>query len=46
MACLVENAVTGEAEPTKGWHFSTVTGEFIVNYSGVSQDGVTQYDKF
>jgi prepilin-type N-terminal cleavage/methylation domain-containing protein len=37
--------ITGEAAPTKGWHYSVATGQFIVNYNGNSGDGITKYDE-
>lgn len=37
---------TGEAEPTKGWHYSVVTGEFVVNYNALSGDEETKYDEY
>jgi general secretion pathway protein G len=39
-------SVTGESDPSEGWHYSVVTGEFIVNYSEFSEDGATRYDEF
>jgi hypothetical protein len=39
-------APAGEMEPTQGWHFSVVTGQFVVNYNGVSTDEETQYDEY
>lgn len=40
--------ITGEANPTEGWHFNYKPGkgEFIVNYSELSNDGTTRYDQF
>jgi len=40
--------ITGEASPTtKGWHYSTDTGEFIINFSGASKtDTNVTYDSF
>lgn len=38
--------IAGEAEPTKGWHYSTATGQFVVNYSELSGDEETKYDEF
>lgn len=38
--------ITGQANPLKGWHYNYQTGEFIVNFSGLSSDGVTPYDGF
>ena len=38
--------ITGEPAPTKGWHYSVATGQFVVNSSGASGDGVTTYDEF
>jgi hypothetical protein len=39
-------ASTGDASPTQGWYFNTSTGDFFVNFSGLSGDGSTTYDKF
>ena len=41
-------AFIGEATPTsKGWHYKQDTGEFIINYSGLSSVAPTvSYDKF
>jgi hypothetical protein len=38
--------LTGDASPTKGWRYNKTTGAFIANYSAVSTDGTTTYDKF
>ncbi|NQT15163.1 MAG: type II secretion system protein [Planctomycetes bacterium] len=38
--------IAGEAEPMKGWHYSTATGQFVVNYSEFSGDEETKYDEF
>jgi prepilin-type N-terminal cleavage/methylation domain-containing protein len=39
-------APTGKLEPMKGWHYSVVTGQFVVNYNGMSTDEETQYDEY
>lgn len=41
-----EHAIYGQPVPIKGWHYNAKTGDFIVNYSGLSYDGVTKYDAF
>ena len=38
--------LSGASNPILGWKYSNVTGEFIVNYNGLSSDGVTNYDDF
>jgi general secretion pathway protein G len=38
--------LVGEASPTKGWAYDNVSGQFIINYTGVSSDGTTTYDDF
>ncbi|MGQ9574693.1 MAG: type II secretion system protein [Thermoguttaceae bacterium] len=38
--------IVGEAAPTEAWHFNNQDGQFICNYSGLSNDGTTTYDKF
>ena len=38
--------ISGQANPTKGWHYNYTTGQLIVNYNGISSDGVTPYDEF
>jgi general secretion pathway protein G len=35
--------LTPDASPTKSWKYSTTTGEFIINTTAVSNDGVTTY---
>jgi hypothetical protein len=39
-------ALTGDAAPTLGWQYNSKDGGFICNYSAMSSDGVTAYDKF
>ena len=40
-------AISGVAAPTEGWHYNKTTGEFIVNFSGVSKtDSNVTYDEF
>ena len=38
--------ITGEANPTHGWHYNFETGQIICNYNGAAIDGVTTYDQF
>lgn len=39
--------IFGDASPDEGWHYNTVTGDFIVNFSGVSKtDSNVTYDEF
>ncbi len=38
--------LAGDANPTKGWRFSSKTGTFICNYHVTCGDGVTMYDQF
>ena len=38
--------LVGEAAPTEAWKFDYTTGEFIINSSAVSGDGVTTFDQF
>lgn len=40
------SGISGIAAPAKGWAFNRKDGKFIVNYSGLSGDGVTPYDDF
>ena len=40
------SGISGLAAPAKGWAFNRKDGQFIVNYSGLSGDGVTSYDDF
>jgi type II secretory pathway pseudopilin PulG len=37
--------ITGEASPTKGWHYHNKKGYFIVNWTGLSPSGVP-YDQY
>lgn len=38
--------LTGHAAPLKAWKYDYTTGEFILNYSAISNDGATTYDDF
>lgn len=38
--------LTGNSTPAKAWRYDKTTGEFILNFDGVSDDGVTPYDEF
>lgn len=39
-------AITGEAAPTQGWHYSSANAQFICNSTAVCNDGVNTYDSF
>lgn len=40
-------AISGIATPVEGWHYNTVTGEFIANFNGAAKtDPSVTYDKF
>lgn len=36
--------LVGEASPTQSWAYNSNTGEFIINWSGLMQDGTTKFD--
>jgi general secretion pathway protein G len=38
--------MNGSPTPTKAWKYQYPTGEFIFNYNGLSNDGVTTYGEF
>lgn len=39
--------ISGTASPTEGWHYNTVTGEFIANFNGTAKtDSSVTYDQF
>lgn len=38
--------LTADASPTTGWAYDNVSGQFIVNSSGLSSDGATPYSAF
>jgi hypothetical protein len=38
-------ATAGEATPTQAWYFNTTTGDFFVNFTGVTvSDATVTYD--
>ena len=39
-------AMTGDANPTKGWQYNNKDGGFICNTNKLSNDGTTTYDAF
>jgi general secretion pathway protein G len=38
--------MNGSSNPSKAWKYDYTTGDFIFNYSGISNDGVTSYEDF
>jgi general secretion pathway protein G len=42
---IVAGAIAGEAAPAQGWHYNNKTGEFIVNYSAVTNTAGVNYDQ-
>jgi general secretion pathway protein G len=39
--------IAGTTTPNEGWHYNSATGEFIVNFNGVSKtDPSIRYDEF
>lgn len=38
--------LSGWESPRKAWKYDYTTGEFILNYNGISCDKVTRYDEF
>lgn len=40
------NPLEGSDDPERAWLYDKTTGEFILNFDGVSSDGVTCYDDF
>lgn len=38
--------LTADANPTAGWAYDNVSGQFIANSAAVSSDGVTAYSSF
>ena len=38
--------LTADANPTAGWAYDNVSGQFIANSSALSSDGVTPYSSF
>ncbi|MEC9094181.1 MAG: hypothetical protein VX438_15840, partial [Planctomycetota bacterium] len=42
-----DTEISGVASPNEGWHYNSVTGEFIVNFNGQSKtDSDVKYDEF
>lgn len=40
-------AISGTSAPTEGWHYNTVTGDFIINFNGTTKtDPNITYDEF
>ncbi|HEV3020911.1 MAG TPA: prepilin-type N-terminal cleavage/methylation domain-containing protein [Pirellulales bacterium] len=38
--------LTADANPTQGWAYDNVSGQFICNSAAISSDGVTAYSSF
>lgn len=38
--------LSGDDEPEDAWVYDYTTGEFLLNFDGLSSDGITRYDEF